>query len=76
LQGKRRRIETLPAAFTDHHAIILRMEINNPTMPRGRGFWKMNTTLLRETNFQQILKGKWEFWKTHKKYYDMVGTIH
>jgi hypothetical protein len=69
LQGKKRRVEIIPAAFTDHHALILRMEINNPTMPRGRGFWKMNTTLLREKNFQQILKGKWEIWKTHKKYY-------
>jgi len=29
----------------------------------------MNTTLINGVGFQQLLQEKWDFWRTHKKYY-------
>jgi hypothetical protein len=69
LQRKRRRVEMIVATFTDHLAVVMRMESNDPELTSGRGFWRMNTTLLRETDFKQLLQEKWEYWRTHKKYY-------
>jgi hypothetical protein len=36
-------------AFTDHLAIILRIDLQIPVLSRGRSEWKLNTRLLRET---------------------------
>jgi endonuclease/exonuclease/phosphatase family metal-dependent hydrolase len=55
LRGRKVGVETLVAAFTDHIAVFLRMALNMPVVCRGRGYWKMNTTLLQETPFQEKL---------------------
>jgi len=69
LQRKKRRVETIVAAFTDHLSIVMRMESSDPIPVRGRGLWHMNTTIPDEAGFQQLLQEKWDFWRTHKKYY-------
>jgi len=69
LQRKKQRVETIVAAFTDHLAIVMRMETSDPIPVRERGLWRMNTTLLDEAGFRQLLQEKWDFWRTHKKYY-------
>lgn len=67
LQRKKRWVETIVAVFTDHLAIVTRMESSDSVL-RGRGFWRINTTLLSETAFRQ-LQDKWIYWRTHGKYY-------
>jgi hypothetical protein len=52
-------IETIVAAFTDHLAIVMRMETSYTVLTCGRGFWRMNLTLLSETDFRQLLQNKW-----------------
>ena len=69
LQRKKQGVEILVAAFTDHLAIMMRMDSSDPIPIRGRGLWRMNTTLLDETGFRQLLQETWDFWRTHKKYY-------
>jgi hypothetical protein len=65
-------IETQIAAFTYHHAVILRLALHRPLQLRGRGLWKMNYSLLQDKHFADVLKTKWNVWKTHMKYYPSV----
>ena len=61
--------ETVAAAFTDHHAVILRTAISARLILRGRGYWRMNIDFMSDKNFQTIIQKQWAKWKTHKKYY-------
>ena len=46
--------EILPAYRTDHSIITVR--INTATNPRGPGFWKLNTHLLTESKYINIIR--------------------
>jgi len=37
---------TVPAAFTDHLAVVLRLSVETPLFRMGRGIWKMNTPVM------------------------------
>jgi hypothetical protein len=65
--SKKTGIEMMAAAFTDHNAVILRLEMDHPPNNRGRGYWKMNKNILQEKTFQETFKTKWEKW--NKKHY-------
>jgi hypothetical protein len=67
--SKKLGVETVAAAFTDHHAVILRIAISEPLTLRGRGYWRMNVTIMSDKNFQTIIQKQWAKFKTHKKYY-------
>jgi len=58
LQRKKQRVETIVVAFTDHLAIVMRSESSDPIPVRGRGLWRMNTTLLNDAGFRQLLQEK------------------
>ena len=58
LHRKKQRVETIVAACTDDLAIVMRMESSDPIPVRGRGLWRMNTTLLDEAGFRQLLQEK------------------
>jgi len=72
LRWKKLWVDTLVAAFTDHLAIVLRIESSDPILICGRGLWRMNTTILDEVGFRQLLQVKWDYWRTHKKYYPTI----
>ena len=38
IRGQQQGIETIPAAFTDHMAVILRVATEDPIMLKGRGY--------------------------------------
>ena len=61
-------IQTTAAAFTDHNAVIMRITIDTPPT-RGRGYWRLNTALMREKSHIDTLQEQWEKWRTHKKHY-------
>jgi hypothetical protein len=61
--------ETVAAVFTDHMAIILRLSIDIPSMTRGRGYWRMNVSYLREPPLHHRLQKAWKTWRRHNKYY-------
>jgi hypothetical protein len=56
IKSKKTGLETRAAAFTDQFAIIMRMSIDAPVPTRGRGYWKMNTSLMEDNDFRQTLK--------------------
>ena len=57
--------ETVAAAFTDHLAVLIRLKLTAPNMHRGRGRWRMNTTLLNDEPFRIKIRGAWNEWKQH-----------
>jgi len=59
----------LAAAFTDHFAVVLRIAIDAPVVSRGKGYWRMNTSLLKDATFKHVIQTHWKKWQTRKKYY-------
>jgi exonuclease III len=58
----------LPAAFTDHHAVVLSIETGQITTWRNRKKWKMNPMMISEESFKTALSNKWKEWKQAKKH--------
>jgi hypothetical protein len=40
-----------------------------PVIHRGRGYWKMNITLLKEKSVRDEISESWRRWKKRKKCY-------
>jgi hypothetical protein len=56
-------------AFSDHHAVILRLPIETQLPLRGRSYWKMNITYLNENNWIEEFQTHWTHWQEHKRHY-------
>jgi hypothetical protein len=69
---KKTGIETIPVAFTDQNAVLMRIAIETPLTTRGRGYWRMNIGPMKEKTFRNTIKEQWEKWKTHKRHYPNV----
>ena len=63
---KKLGIEIIAVAFTDYHAIILRLEVDTPILRMGRGLRKMNTAMFRDKRVQNSMRIKWTHWHHHK----------
>jgi len=57
LLAKKIGIEILAAAFTDHHAVMLRIAVDTPILRMGTGR-KMNTVMFRDISGQVKLRKK------------------
>ncbi|KAJ4446529.1 hypothetical protein ANN_13225 [Periplaneta americana] len=44
-----------PAVFSDHHALLVKMEVDNTIPPHGRGYWKLNESLLYDDKIKKSL---------------------
>jgi endonuclease/exonuclease/phosphatase family metal-dependent hydrolase len=66
MQNKKKHIETVAAAFTDHLAVILHMSTNVPRLYYGRSQWKMNVSLLNNGTFLSKLQTLWSKWRLKK----------
>lgn len=71
--GKKTGIETIPTAFTDHHAVVLRLEIPTRDRRKKSGRWKMDPAIVTGPPFKDALREEWEKWKGHKRYYTNIG---
>jgi hypothetical protein len=70
LLGLKTGIEILPAAFTDHDAVVLRLSINNAGMRRRRGRWKMDRVMVTEPAVQEKILIGWARWRRSRPYYE------
>jgi hypothetical protein len=59
LTARKTGIETIPAAFSDHNAVIIRIATDKRSPTRGRGYWKMNTLFLQEKTVSEKLAEEW-----------------
>lgn len=66
--------EILPAPFTDHNAVVLRLAMDEPVARRSRAMWKMDPILIQDAGLKTQIRQKWEMWRTHKPYYPDVNT--
>jgi len=48
IMSKKLGVETVAAAFTYHHTVILRLTISAPLTKRGRGYWRMNVAIMSD----------------------------
>jgi hypothetical protein len=59
----------LAAAFTDHHAVIIRLAVSAPLATRRRGLWKLNLTIMKAKTFSDQFRDAWETWGAKQKFY-------
>jgi exonuclease III len=51
IRDRKKGIETVVAAFTDHLAVALSIALDVDIIRRGRSYWKMNAELTQEAHF-------------------------
>jgi hypothetical protein len=66
-------IKIIPTAFTDHHAVVLRLTMPATEKRRRRGRWKMDPDIVHESTFKAKFQTEWEKWRSHKRCYPDVG---
>jgi hypothetical protein len=50
-------------ALTDHHASLVRLRLNVPQVQWGRGYWKLNASLLQEDTVLDRFRRIWCMWR-------------
>ena len=65
-------IEIIPTAFTDHHAVVLRLTIPAHVARKTRDRWKMDPLFEQDIVIRSKLKREWEQWRKHKRFYPDV----
>jgi hypothetical protein len=56
LSQRKYGIEIVPAHFTDHHAVVLRIKTQDQMIRKRPRMWKMNPTMLQDGNYTQQLR--------------------
>lgn len=59
--------KTIPALFTDHHAVDVEVEIVGPVF--GKGYWKFNNDILAENAFREGFMKIFPIWAEIKSLY-------
>ena len=72
-KDKKQGIEIIPTAYTDHHAIVLRLSIPSTERRRRSGRWKMDPDIVKGATFTAKFQTEWEKWRAHKRYYPEIG---
>jgi hypothetical protein len=62
-------IEIVPAAFTDHEALVLRVTIPDTERNRRRGRWRLDPVLVVEEFMKNKIRFVWGKWKRSRQYY-------
>lgn len=64
--------ETIPVAFSDHHAVMVQYKISpdQRSVVPGRGYWKINDFLLDDTLVRDQFRNEYINLKARKKFND------
>lgn len=60
LRENKQDVETAAAAFTDHLVVLLLLILDTQSALRGKGYCRMNVSLLNELAFQTTMQEEWE----------------
>ena len=63
----------LPAAFTDHNAVVARLALGEMGARRRSPRWKLDPTMLRDHELLNQLRQQWSKCQTHKSWYPNVN---
>ena len=66
-------IEIIPAAFTEHHAVALRVTIQDQILPRRFIRWKTDPTMIQNDVLKRKIRDNWMQWKSRKRHYPDVA---
>jgi hypothetical protein len=69
LLQRKKGMETIATAFTDHLAVSLHITTDVPLVRRGRGIWRMDTDMLAEHNIHEQIKALWGQCQHQKRYF-------
>ncbi|WP_369124235.1 endonuclease/exonuclease/phosphatase family protein, partial [Streptococcus pyogenes] len=58
----------------DHRYLYLESSLEG-FEPRGPGYWKLNTSLLRDDKYRDLVAAFWSFWKTQEKSGDFSSLL-
>jgi len=72
LVQRKSRIEIIPAAFTDHHVVVLHVTIQEQTIRRGLRRWKMDPTVMQDDTLKWKIRANWMQWRNRKRHYPHV----
>ena len=53
--------------YSDHNIIILKLYTDK--IQRGTGTWKLNTSILEQNDYLELIEDFWRSWKHEKKSY-------
>jgi hypothetical protein len=67
-------IGILPAAFTDHDAVVLRLSVSNVEPRRRGGRWKMDPELVTQERIRDKIRLEMAKWQRSKSYYPDAVT--
>ena len=63
-----KNVSIVPNGLSDHDAMQIKIEIKNPNVS-GTGYWKLNTSILKQTSFQKLFKNFGKDWHKEKNKY-------
>jgi len=69
IQHKKKRIEIIPAAFTDHYTVAMSITVQETDLQRARGRWKMDPILINDEHLKKRISLEWVKWQNCKRYY-------
>ena len=61
-----------PNPLSDHEIVSLTLEITKQK-PKGRGIWKLNTSILKQKYFKEIFQKFWKNWQEQKIKYKSIN---
>ena len=57
--------ELVPCPYSDHCALSVNLVIPQ-SIPRGPGYWKLNCTLLKDSDYCNSIRAFWSYWRSRK----------
>jgi hypothetical protein len=72
LNTQKTGIKILPAAFTDHCAVALRLSINDYHGIKRARQWKLHPAIAKDPLIQQKIRTEWPNWRKLKRHYTDV----
>ena len=61
-----------PFSWSDHETVIMEFSLPGQTQ-RGPGYWKLNTTLLKDQDYLNLVKDFWEGWRLKKSEFSSIS---
>ena len=71
LNSQIQEVSNCHAPRTDHRMITLKLRTND--VKRGKGIWKLNTSILFDHEYKQKVKDFWNSWRNKKQRYPNIG---
>ena len=64
-------VDILPCLYSDHSALHFSWSLS-PVTPPGPGFWKLNTSILLEDSYFQLISDFWFSWQQRRQHFSSL----